>query len=181
MRWARTLVSRFLSRQVGGGQVEIRQRKEPLSMTIHASKRLCVGAAVLAAVVVFALGFFVALGVRSVVAGPGSAPAAAAPNPGHSWSEIGDLPGIMWHSNNDGDGSGLDSDMVDGMHASEVGGVSACFDQEVYPPGTGDQACQQADAYCVTAWNNSCGSIGLVQIPCRSYPAGGGFCARCCR
>ncbi|MDP2907776.1 MAG: hypothetical protein Q8O03_07580, partial [Nanoarchaeota archaeon] len=39
---------------------------------------------------------------------------AVKPNPGHSWSEIGDLPGTIWHSNNDGSGSGLDADTVDG-------------------------------------------------------------------
>lgn len=44
------------------------------------------------------------------------------PNPGHSWSEIGDLPGTIWHSNNDGSGSGLDADTVDGKHASDLGG-----------------------------------------------------------
>jgi hypothetical protein len=141
------------------------------------SKPTFVVAAVLGAVAVFALGFFVALGVRSVVAGPDSAPAASAPNPGHSWSEIGDLPGTMWHSNNDGDGSGLDSDMVDGMHASEIGGISACFNQEV--SSSGDQACQQADAYCVVAWNGGCTSEGSTLLPCRG--GGGSHCARCCR
>jgi len=60
-------------------------------------------------------------------------------------------------------------------------GVSACFDQEVYPPGTGDQACQQADAYCVLAWAGGCGNYASTLVPCRGYPAGGGFCARCCR
>jgi hypothetical protein len=74
----------------------------------------------LAIVVIFAVGFFVALGVRSVVAGPDSAPAAAPPNPGHSWSDIGDLPGTMWHSNNDGPASGLDGDTVDGAEASAL-------------------------------------------------------------
>ncbi|RMF56073.1 hypothetical protein D6745_00340 [Candidatus Woesearchaeota archaeon] len=39
---------------------------------------------------------------------------ATAPNPGHSWSEIGDFPGTIWHSNNDGFGSGLDADLLDG-------------------------------------------------------------------
>jgi hypothetical protein len=34
---------------------------------------------------------------------------------GHSWSEIGDFPGTIWHSNNDGSGSGLDADSIDGV------------------------------------------------------------------
>ena len=41
------------------------------------------------------------------------------PNPGHSWSDIGDLPGTMWHSNNDGSASGLDADVVDGLDSSQ--------------------------------------------------------------
>ncbi len=90
-------------------------------MSTHVDKRLYAAAAVLGAVAIFATGFFVALGVRAVVAGPDSAPAAALPNPGHSWSEIGDLPGTMWHSNNDGPGSGLDADLLDGMHAGQSG------------------------------------------------------------
>lgn len=45
---------------------------------------------------------------------------AVRPNPGHSWSEIGDLPGTIWHSNNDGSGSGLDADTVDGKHAASL-------------------------------------------------------------
>lgn len=89
-----------------------------------AEKRIPLFVTALAIVLALAAGFFVALGIRSVVAEPDSAPAAAPPNPGHSWSEIGDLPGTMWHSNNDGDGSGLDADTVDGLHASELGGVS---------------------------------------------------------
>lgn len=47
---------------------------------------------------------------------------AVKPDPGHSWSEIGDFPGTIWHSNNDGPGSGLDADTVDGKHANELGG-----------------------------------------------------------
>ena len=87
-------------------------------MKIHVGKRLFLAAAVLGAVAVFALAFLVAPGLRSVVAGPDGGPAAAPPNPGHSWSEIGDLPGTMWHSNNDGAGSGLDADVVDGQQGA---------------------------------------------------------------
>jgi len=59
---------------------------------IHFGGRLPVVAAVLAAAAAAAMGFLIALGVGSVAAGPDVAPPAAAPNPGHSWSEIGDLP-----------------------------------------------------------------------------------------
>ena len=89
-------------------------------MNIHIGGRLFLVAAVLGAIAVFAMGFFVALEVRSVVAGSDSGPLAAPPNPGHSWSEIGDLPGTMWHSNNDGDGSGLDADTVDGVTGAQA-------------------------------------------------------------
>jgi hypothetical protein len=82
-------------------------------MTIQARRRLLVAAALLAAVAVFALGFFVALGVRSVVAGPESAPAAAPPNPGHTYDQV-ELPVGTW--------TGLDADMLDGLHASEIMG-----------------------------------------------------------
>jgi hypothetical protein len=90
-------------------------------MKMHHGASLLAVAVVLAIVALFALGFLVAPDVRSVVAGPDSAPAASPPNPGHSWSEIGDLPGTMWHSNNDGSGSGLDADMVDGMDTGQSG------------------------------------------------------------
>jgi len=50
-------------------------------MNLHVDKRLFVVAAVVGALAVFAAAFLVALGVRSVVAGPDSAPLAAAPNP----------------------------------------------------------------------------------------------------
>jgi hypothetical protein len=83
-------------------------------MNIDVRRRLFVVAAVLGGLAVFAAAFFVALGVRSVVADPGGSP----PNPGHSWSEIGDLPGTMWHSNNDGAGSGLDADLLDGLDST---------------------------------------------------------------
>lgn len=62
----------------------------------------------------FALGFALIVTLGFVFA--------AKPNPGHSWSEIGDLPGEIWHSGNDGSGSGLDADTIDGKHASELGG-----------------------------------------------------------
>jgi len=85
------------------------------------AQRLALTVAVLAgAVALFVAGFLIVLGVRSVVAGPGSAPLASAPNPGHSWSEIGDLPGTMWHSNNDGSGSGLDADTLDGLQSTQI-------------------------------------------------------------
>jgi hypothetical protein len=81
-------------------------------------RRIRLAAAGLAVVAVFAVGLFVALGVRAVVAGPDSGPLAAPPNPGHSWSDIGDLPGTMWHDNNDGPGSGLDADLLDGLDST---------------------------------------------------------------
>ena len=37
----------------------------------------------------------------------------------HPWSEITNLPGTVWHSGNDGPGSGLDADMLDSYHASD--------------------------------------------------------------
>ena len=89
-------------------------------MSFYVGKRLFLAAAVVAAVAVFTAALFVALAVRSVVAGPSASP--EPPNPGHSWSEIGDLPGTMWHSNNDGAGSGLDADLLDGSDASGLGG-----------------------------------------------------------
>jgi hypothetical protein len=80
-------------------------------MRISVGKRLFAMAAVLGVLVVFAAAFFVALGVRSVVAGPGASPGASAPNPGHEWSDIG-LPPGTW--------PGLDADTVDGQHADEL-------------------------------------------------------------
>jgi len=93
------------------------------------AQRLALMVAVLVgAVALSAAGFLIVLGVRSVVAGPDAAPLAAPPNPGHSWSEIGDLPGTMWHSNNDGPGSGLDADKVDGLESIDLQGAQG-------PPG----------------------------------------------
>jgi len=129
-------------------------------------------AALVGGLALFVAGFVIALEVRSVVATPPEAPAAQLPNPGHSYDQI-ELPSGTW--------PGLDADKVDGLDASEVGGISACFNQEVSPPATGNQACQQADAYCVTAWNNSCNSYGTTMVPCGTYPAGPSYCARCCR
>lgn len=80
-------------------------------MNFHVGKRLFVAAAVFGAVAVFAMGFFVALGVRSVVAGPDSAPAAAPPNPGHTYDQI-ELPVGTW--------PGLDADTVDGAEAAAL-------------------------------------------------------------
>jgi len=59
-------------------------------MNIHMSKRQFVAAAVLGALAIFATGFFVALGVRSVVAGPGASPGGPVSNPGHQWTELQD-------------------------------------------------------------------------------------------
>lgn len=73
------------------------------------SKRLALLGAVLAA---FVVGSFFALGVRSLVV-PAASADPAVPNPGHEWSEVG-LPPGTW--------PGLDADMVDGYHASELGG-----------------------------------------------------------
>jgi predicted regulator of Ras-like GTPase activity (Roadblock/LC7/MglB family) len=101
-------------------------------MKIPMSRRLFLPAAVLGGVAVFAAVFFLALAVRSVVAGPDAGPAAAPPNPGHSWSQIGDLPGTMWHSNNDGAGSGLDADTVDGLDSSGFAGASHDHDDRYY-------------------------------------------------
>jgi len=80
-------------------------------MNIHASKRLFLVAAVIGVLAVFVAGFFVALAVRSVVAGPGASP--DGPNPGHPWEQI-ELPPGTW--------PGLDADTVDGLQASELGG-----------------------------------------------------------
>ena len=82
-------------------------------MNIHMSKRLFVAAAVLGALAVFAAVFFVALAMRSAVAGPDSAPAGAPPNPGHTYDQI-ELPAGTW--------TGLDADLLDGLHASEIMG-----------------------------------------------------------
>jgi len=86
-------------------------------MNFHVGKRRSV-ATVLGALAVLGVGLVLAFGVRSVVADPNSGPAGSPPNPGHSWSEIGDLPGTMWHSNNDGAGSGLDADLLDGLDST---------------------------------------------------------------
>jgi len=59
-------------------------------MKLHVGGRLFLAAAVLGAVAVLALGLFLALTVRSTVAGPNADP--LKPNPGHEWSEIGDFP-----------------------------------------------------------------------------------------
>jgi len=69
-------------------------------MNIHVGKRRSV-ATVLGVLAVFGVGLVIALGVRP-----------AAPNPGHEWSEIA-LPAGTW--------SGLDADMVDGMHTGQSG------------------------------------------------------------
>jgi len=69
-------------------------------MKINLSKRLFLAAAVLAAAAVLVMGFFVAVEVRSVVAGPDAAAPAAAPTPvGHEWSQVeghGTGTGLWW-------------------------------------------------------------------------------------
>lgn len=73
------------------------------------------------------------IGLMTTKASPGP----EVPNPGHSWIEIGDFPGIIWHSNNDGSGSGLDADMVDGKHASELVSFWTDADGYIYPNNVG--------------------------------------------
>ena len=80
-------------------------------MKVHVGGGAFLVGAVLAAVAVLAVGFFAVLGVPSGVAGPGSAPPAAPPNPGHSYSQI-ELPAGTW--------SGLNADLLDGLHAGEI-------------------------------------------------------------
>jgi hypothetical protein len=75
-------------------------------------KRISLAATGFAILLVIALGFFVTLRVRAVVAGPDSAPAPAPPNPGHTYEQI-ELPVGTW--------LGLNADMVDGMHAGQTG------------------------------------------------------------
>jgi hypothetical protein len=86
-------------------------------MKIHISGRLFLLAAVLGVLAVFAAVFFVALSLRSVVAGPDAAPAAAPTphNPGHPYDQI-DLPEGTW--------PGLDADMLDGQDASAFASAS---------------------------------------------------------
>jgi hypothetical protein len=88
-------------------------------MKTHLTRQAPLAAGIGLALGILALGILAALGVRSLVARTASAEPAA-PNPGHSWSQIGDLPGTMWHSNNDGAGSGLDSDTVDGLQSTQI-------------------------------------------------------------
>lgn len=88
-------------------------------MKTHLARRIPVAAAMGLAVAMLALGFLAALGVRSLVV-PTASAEPQVPNPGHSWSEIGDLPGEMWHSENDGSGSGLDADTLDGLNSNEI-------------------------------------------------------------
>jgi hypothetical protein len=61
--------------------ISMRSDKQRLALTV---------AAVVGGLALLVAGLVIALGVRSVVAEPGSAPAAdpGAPNPGHAWSEI---------------------------------------------------------------------------------------------
>jgi len=98
-------------------------------MNGYISKRLFVVAAVLGAVAVFAMGFFVALGIRSVVAGPDSAPLAQAPNPGHSYDQI-ELPVGTW--------SGLDADTLDGLQSTEIHDADDYVSSAGYATTAGD-------------------------------------------
>jgi len=69
-------------------------------MKVHFGGRLFLAAAALGAAAVLVLGLLVALGGRSVVAGPGAGPASAAPTPvGHEWSQVeghGTGTGLWW-------------------------------------------------------------------------------------
>jgi len=69
-------------------------------MKVHFGGRLFLVAAVLGAAAVFAIAVLVALGGRSVVAGPDAAAPAAAPTPvGHEWSQVeghGTGTGVWW-------------------------------------------------------------------------------------
>jgi hypothetical protein len=69
-------------------------------MSFQSRKRLFLAAAALVAAAVLMIGTFVALQVRSVVAGPDAAAPAAAPTPvGHNWTEVeghGTGTGLWW-------------------------------------------------------------------------------------
>jgi len=146
-------------------------------MNIHIRRWLFVVAVVLGAVAMFALGFFVALGVRSVVAGPDSAPAASAPNPGHSWSEVGDLPGTMWHSNNDGPGSGLDADTLDGLQSTQIQDADDYVSNAGYctAAGNADTLDGQHGAYYRNASNMNAGTLGTSYYSAQSDLSAEGY------
>lgn len=91
-------------------------------MKFHVGRRLFLAAAVLGGLAVLALGLFLALGMRSVVAGPAADP--LKPNPGHEWSEMG-LPPGTW--------PGLDADKVDGQDASELQCLWTQSGNDLYP------------------------------------------------
>jgi hypothetical protein len=59
-------------------------------MKVHFGGRLFLVAAVLGAAAVFAIALLVALGGRSVVAGPAPGPTGPVPSPGHAWIELQD-------------------------------------------------------------------------------------------
>jgi hypothetical protein len=109
-------------------------------------KRIRVLATAGFALAVLGLGFLTALGVRSLVVGTASADPAT-PNPGHSWSQIGDLPGTMWHSNNDGPGSGLDADTVDGLQSTQI------QDADDYVSNAGYASTAASASYAASAGN----------------------------
>jgi trimeric autotransporter adhesin len=143
-------------------------------MKIHVGRRLFLAAAVLGAVAVFAMAFLVAPGLRSVVAGPDAGPAASAPNPGHSWSEIGDLPGTMWHSNNDGPGSGLDADMVDGLQSNQIQDADDYVSNAGYCAAAGNADTldgQHATAFAGASHSHSAGDINAGTLGTDRYSA----------
>jgi hypothetical protein len=137
-------------------------REGGTDMNIHIGGRPFLVAAILGAVAVLAVGLFVALAVRSVVAGPGAGPAASPPNPGHSWSEVGDLPGTMWHSNNDGSGSGLDADTLDGLQSTEIQDGDDYVSNAGYcaTAGDADTLDSQHDSFYRDASNIDAGTLG---------------------
>jgi hypothetical protein len=92
-------------------------------MKVHFGGRQFLAAAVLGAVALMTVGFFAVLGVSSGVAGPGSAPAAAPPNPGHSYDQV-ELPAGTW--------PGLDADLLDGQQASAFASASHNHDSRYY-------------------------------------------------
>lgn len=67
--------------------------------------------------VVFTVGAFFALGVKSVVI-PAASAQLSAPNPGHNYDQIG-LPEGTWPN--------LDADKLDGYDSSEFGGGGSCY------------------------------------------------------
>jgi hypothetical protein len=73
---------------------------------------------------VSAVGVLSTLGVRSLVVDTVSA-SPDVPNPGHSYDQI-EFPGRMWHSNDQGPGTGMDADTVDGVQEPQIHGTLTC-------------------------------------------------------